>query len=773
MMRWKRNVVGLALTIILAAGCTQGIRNLPDEHHYEELGLPYGSECKPDLIKPPASTMPAPTTINDLKRPARNITLRECVAMALENGTTGLQSTRLFGTLNDDLVTFTGGPPLVTGSDSIRVLALDPAAFGTEIEASLAKFDAVWSTVARALTTDDPIGSQNAFNNGNFTQVGTSLIKPLSTGGNVAVDFGSTPPAFSQVSGVTGGNFYSNFTRPQIFGSIVNPSFTPDLRFSLSQPLLQGFGVDINELRVTHPTAGNLYNNAIQVEGILITRLRFDMSRAEFERAVAYMLANVETAYWNLYGAYFNLYSSEQGLRFAYESYRIGKSKFELGKEDITVFGAALGQYEQFRGDRFAAVGQVLERERTLRGLIGLPVEDGTRLVPIDPPTVTPYAPDWSTALNEALSLRPELVIAREDLRTRQLELIRQKNLLLPDLRFDANYAIHGLGTRLDGNGQLDPASTGGVLRTDNAFRSLASGHFADWQLGLTLNIPIGYRNASAAVRQAHLRLAQGFLQLREQEDRASRYLAQQYRTMFEQYAVIQARRAQRNAFGQQLEARYKQFAAGKTGVTIEFVLESQRNWAQALSAEYQAIVAYNNALTGFEFGKGTILQHDNVVIAEGPLPCCAQMRAVEHERQKAKALMLRQAAAPGPGVSCCGGKGGPCLPKLPTTSAPALPTLMNGDSFLPDVPADQLLPAPTPERRPPERLPEATPERTDAGTSAPVRELPPAVTEAPAPAPATPAPSEPETGTVTFTAVGTKPEKAPESDSAEPGSRP
>ena len=42
-----------------------------------------------------------------------------------------------------------------------------------------------------------------------------------------------------------------------------------------------------------------------QVEGILITRIRLDQQRAEFERNLNYLLLNVEAAYWNLYGAYY------------------------------------------------------------------------------------------------------------------------------------------------------------------------------------------------------------------------------------------------------------------------------------------------------------------------------------------------------------------------------------------------------------------------------------------------------------------------------------
>jgi hypothetical protein len=48
------------------------------------------------------------------------------------------------GTAQDNLVQFTGRG--VAGSDAIRVLALDPARAGSDIEAALSKFDAHVST---------------------------------------------------------------------------------------------------------------------------------------------------------------------------------------------------------------------------------------------------------------------------------------------------------------------------------------------------------------------------------------------------------------------------------------------------------------------------------------------------------------------------------------------------------------------------------------------------------------------------------------------------
>src|SRR5205823_4465530 len=107
---------------------------------------------------------------------------------------------------------------------------------------------------------------------------------------------------------------------------------------------LQGFGVEINEVRPSHP--GSLltsFSNPSRTEGILITRLHFDQQRAEFERQVTHLLLNVETAYWNLYGAYWNLYSREQALRQAYETWRIGKAFFEAGRLPIAEFAQPRG----------------------------------------------------------------------------------------------------------------------------------------------------------------------------------------------------------------------------------------------------------------------------------------------------------------------------------------------------------------------------------------------------------------------------------------------
>ena len=177
--------------------------------------------------------------------------------------------------------------------------------------------------------------------------------------------------------------------------SAVNPSYQPSVQFAFEQPLLQGFGVEINQLRQSSPTSELLQNAGVLaglpqpgVEGILITRIRFDQQRAEFQRNVNIMLANVEFAYWNLYNAYWTLYANEAALRQAYEAWKIAVVKLQAGKIAVADVAQARGQYELFRFNRLQALGavsgSVIEAERELRGMLGLPADDGTRLVPSD-----------------------------------------------------------------------------------------------------------------------------------------------------------------------------------------------------------------------------------------------------------------------------------------------------------------------------------------------------------------------------------------------------
>jgi hypothetical protein len=465
-----------------------------------------------------------------------------------------------------------GATTVISGADQIRVLSLSPAVAGTNLEGSLSRFDAVYISSMTWNVTDQPIGTalqafqaRSAAINAIQTDAATfssQLLKPLPTGGVAGITFNTT----------------YNFTN---LAARVNPSYAPQLLFQFEQPLLQGFGTEINQLRQFLPGSiltpgflgqfgttapGALTGN----EGILISRIRIDQERAVFEQLVNQMLLNVEIAYWNLYAAYWTLYARELGLRLAYESWKITGAKYYAGQTKLANFARTRGQYELFRGQRLAALGTVLEAERQLRKFLGLLANDGKRLVPSDAPTLAPYQPDYCASLQEALTLRPELILARENLKVGQLDVINSKNLLLPDLRFTSTYDVNAIGGRLDG----PDAST-------NALRQLAQNRFNDWSAGLRLVVPIGFRQAHANLRRARLRLAQSYAVLKDQETKAEEFLVLNWRRLMEFHEQIRVQRAQREAYGLQLRLEFERVGEQITADDT-VILEAERFYTDA-----------------------------------------------------------------------------------------------------------------------------------------------------------------------------------------------
>src|SRR5262249_49915447 len=239
------------------------------------------------------------------------------------------------------------------------------------------------------------------------------------------------------------------------------------------------------------------------------------------------------------------------------------------------------------------------------------------------------------------------------------------------------------------------------------------------------------------------LQLGRAFLVLQDQELKAERFLGLEYRRMSSGYAQIKAARAQRESFATQLRVRYDLYRVGAnepgTGgrpVTLNLLLEAQLFSADALATEYQPIVTYNNAICGWEYAKGTILQHDNVTISEGPIPVAAQKRAVEHMRERTKALVLRERAAPTGVETNPLTRSGP-INLIPQINANSLPSIWKDMPPITD--ADSL----------------SQPDKIDTGETNPLREaskdqvfppseLPSGASSVPAPAPTPYAPSSP-----------------------------
>jgi hypothetical protein len=306
----------------------------------------------------------------------------------------------------------------------------------------------------------------------------------------------------------------------------------------------------------------------------------------------------------------------------------------------------ARAQFEEFRAAYLVALQQVIEGERQLRGLLGLPLEDGTRIVPADEPTLAPYKPDWNSSLAETLNNRPELQVARQEVKIQQLNLMLAHNNVRPDLRLFANYNVNSIGNTIGGRGPI-PAFNAQGQQIDipgNAFASLADNRFSNWVLGLRLDYPIGNRDAYASMSAAKLALARTHVSLKNQENKAGLQIGSIYQQLAATYEQIKIQRNRRIALGTQLEGQFERVKIGKDPLIQ--LLDAQNRFADAIRQEAQAVANYNIALSGFEYVKGTIQRYNNVYIADGPLPTVVSERAADHFAAKAAGLRLRERPA-------------------------------------------------------------------------------------------------------------------------------
>jgi outer membrane protein TolC len=263
-------------------------------------------------------------------------------------------------------------------------------------------------------------------------------------------------------------------------------------------------------------------------------------------------------------------------------------------------------------GGTFRRTGGVQVAERRLRLILGLPINDGELIRPLDEPVLARAVFDWPSTTAEALMRRSELRRQRQIVRRRELELIASRNFLLP--RFDAvsRYRWRGFGNDLI-------SATGGKPRFNNAWQDLLSGDFQEFQFGFELDVPIGFRRAHAGVQHAELRLARERAILAEQERQIVHDLSNAVAEVDRTYAAAKLAFNQRTAAREQFAAVQAAFEGDKA--TADQVLDAQRRLAEDESGYFLALVEYALAVKNVHFEKGALLDYNQIILAEDQWP--------------------------------------------------------------------------------------------------------------------------------------------------------
>jgi outer membrane protein TolC len=574
-----------------------------------------------------ASLTSSPRTFAEMEQlPIWDLTLQEAIHSSLANS-------KVVRDLGGQLI---NNPAGVRTAYEPALRESDPR-FGTE--AALSAFDAQFTTNVFWNRLDRAVN--NVFEGG-----GTTMLQGDT--GTFQHALTKRGAAGTQVSVRNNTNYEANNVTSNTFPSAWDTNIETEFR----QPLLQGAGIQFNQIAGPNATPGLFFSN-----GVLVARINTDVSLADFEASVRGLVSDVENAYWDLYFAYRDLDAKVAARNGALETWRAVRAKYEAnspggeaGREAETreqyfilqaaVDDAQLGSPGRSTvsgsgsgGGVFRGAGGVLAAERRLRLLMGILAENDRLIRPVDEPVNAKVSFEWSQMLHEALSRRVELRRQRFIIRRRELELIAARNFLLPRLDAIGLYRFRGFGN------DLISANRGGKSTFDNAYMNLTTGDYQEWQFGAQLQVPIGFRQGHAAVRNAQLQLARERAVLSEQELQVAHDLSSAVADCNRVYLLLNSHFHRRSAAVQQVDAA--QAAQNADAGSLDAVLTARRRLAEADGNYYRNLSEYAVCIKNVHFEKGTLLDYDNVRLAEGPWASRAYDDAQRHALDRQIAMPL------------------------------------------------------------------------------------------------------------------------------------
>ncbi len=409
-------------------------------------------------------------------------------------------------------------------------------------------------------------------------------------------------------------------------------SWQTNLEAGFRHHLGRGGGLDYN--RIAGPGAlPGIYN------GVLIARVNADSSILDFEMGLRDLVSDVENAYWDLYFAYRNLEAKIAARDAALNTWRVERLYREQQSGSGEKEARAREQYYRFEaqvlealtgrevdgtrtnngssGGTFRAAEGVHTAERRLRLLMNLPINDDRMLRPVHDPILVKIIFDWQQVVGESLQLRPELRKQDLQLKRGHLELIASKNALLPQIDVLTQYRLRGFGHDLWGSN---------TEQFNNAIASMTSGQFQEWQFGLEMNLPVGFRRAYNNVRNAQLKLARDHDLLDQKQRRVIHDVSNAYASVIRAFEIANVSMNQRLAAHEQL-ASLRNLEENSARVNTNEMLDAQSRVSQADAAYYDAIVRYMIALKNIHFEKGTLLEYNNIAFVDRVRPVRSVVR--------------------------------------------------------------------------------------------------------------------------------------------------
>ncbi|WP_372720908.1 TolC family protein [Novipirellula sp.] len=340
----------------------------------------------------------------------------------------------------------------------------------------------------------------------------------------------------------------------------------------------------------------------------LLTQAQIDagVSWQEMRRQVEKRIADVMTAYWQLYEARCHFLQQQKLLERGQEIERIivGRADFDSSRIELAkVRGRLARRMDQI----IAAEANVRRQQARLAMLIGRPelvsAENALEMIPLDPPLAASLQWTLRDAVIQGLENRPEVRAAAKELESAALSMRITRNQLLPELNavFDAYLAAL--------NGHNDVFHSFG-----NQFTEGGPGLSA----ALQYEMPQGNRYARARHREAIHWYRQKSEELRETMQVTRAEIETALIDVDTSIAQHQSKRQTVLATTDEetvLTERYRMFGGDGTrvGVVLENLLDAQQRRSDAEREWVSTQVNYLVSLIELERAMGNLLIHENI----------------------------------------------------------------------------------------------------------------------------------------------------------------
>jgi outer membrane protein TolC len=597
------------------AGCAQSL-----ERHYlgdadlvyyknSATAIEYPNVDAPVEARALGSQKP-PTVRDPSDQPPWDLTLAEAVQIAISSSKT-IRSRGAFKSPANPLMT---NPDRIASGYDAAIQETNTGFYQRGPEAALSAFDAQLKLAARlgrsemlqnnALLSGGILGGGQLTSNNAVMQASVSKIFANGSQFELSHDWS-----------------YLGTNQPfQLFPSYYRPTARADFR----QPLLAGAGTEF--MAIGGPYSQIIPGVIVTDQGVLIARINTDITLADFELNVTNLVKDVEDQYWELYLAYRTKDAEEAAQKSAHNFWQMTKRRVDAGalKGSAIDEGQARENYFTARARLENAVSALYAAESQLRRLLGLPVNDGKFLRPIDDPISAELHSDWTLALTESLSRRVELRQQKWRIKSLELQLRAAESLVQPKLDFVGGYQVNGFGDNLFGHN--NPSGTR-EEQFQSAYDTLTDAHQTGWDVGLQFSLPIGLRQALAHQRNLELRVMKARAVLADQELEISHELGHTFGLIDNWYQQVETNFDRMISARQQLEIVERSYENER--ISVDLLLRSQSNLAVAETAYYTALARYNQAIADLRLRKGTLLEDNHIYLAEGDWVPDAQQEAI------------------------------------------------------------------------------------------------------------------------------------------------